>query len=98
TEADVVVGAERRRDVLAEEAADALAADAAHELADEMPEGERGGAVARAGLPPGSLPRERLHERIPGEELLDRDLAARRRETRLVREQPAHGDALLALR
>ena len=46
-EADVDVGAERLRDLLAEEAADAAPVDAAHELADQPAEGER--VIARAG-------------------------------------------------
>ena len=64
-EADVEVGAERPRHLVAEEAPERAAGDAPHDLAEQMPERHRVVAARGARLPPRRLFREQARSSAP---------------------------------
>ena len=87
-----------RGDFLAEELANRPAVDAAHELADQVPVGQRVIAVGGPRFPPGRFVGERGRHRRPVVEGLARQRLADPRQPRGVAEEVARRDRLLAVR
>ena len=87
---------ERLGDLVVPERAEALAGDAPHDFADEVAVGDRVVAVRGARLPVGLLHLDRVDDRIPGEHLFGGERRVDGGETRLVAQEPAHRDVLLA--
>ncbi len=75
-ETDPEVETERLGELVVEERAEAAAVDPAHDLAHEVPVGERVVAVRDAGLPVGRLHLERVDHRLPRQRLLAVSLAS----------------------
>ena len=94
---DPEVDAEWISDLAAEERPDRLPGDAAHDLADEVAEGERVVAVARARLPEWFHLGQPPDDEVPVEVARVGDGLAKADETGLVREQHPHGDRVLAV-
>ena len=95
-DSDVEVGAEGLGHVLLEEPARGLARDAAHDLADQVPLGDR--VVPRLGtrLPPRRLARQQLGAAIPVGEIFDGQRLLPTAEAGSVTEQVAYLDLVLA--
>ena len=73
---------ERLGELVVEERAEAAAVDPPHDLADEMPVGERVVTVRHARLPVGRLHLERVDHRLPRQRLLAGQLGVDRSATR----------------
>ena len=97
-EADEEVEPERRGDLVCEVAPErpALRVDAPDQLALVPAERDPVVAVARARLPRRLLRRDRRADAVEVEQVVEVEALVDRAQSRLVREQLAHGDALLA--
>src|SRR5262249_38500971 len=94
--ADVIVGAERLRNLLGEERSERAAGDASHDLADERTEADGVIAGRRAGFPPRRLSGEQRRDLLEVEKIFEYERLCPPGQAARVRQQVPHLDALLA--
>ncbi len=95
-ETDIEVETQRAGDLLGEELTDAVPGDPPNDLAQDPAEGAWVIAVVFAGFPNGSLRRDGLNDRIPGQHFPRRQIRFDDGQTRLMCEDPPDRNLCLA--